>query len=654
MASALSPEIGFSPEEYRTLYEGAVAMEDVRRRTEACYVLLAAGRLGVTTAELLHLHEGWIEWASGELRIPAHDPCACRECWQTAQRRKNEGDDRSLGEIVGADCWSPQSGDGRSLSFGWSNRLTGVFGAFFENQEYLDMDADGIESLLDEVATNASGISPSAVTVDALRASALGFLASAGFRLATLCELTGVDESTASQFVDPNGSPSTVCGDEPQYPLVCTSARLSGEPFDPADYDPNWRIQRGVATEDLSVNPRPGVTPEGSSLDAEDVLVPRDSADVEPVVVAAALEDWVQAHEDIIEPDASGEEPGDAPDATDDSDPDGPGKTETAGQPVAARSVDSRQSIATDESVESFDPGEEVTKPVEFSIDTRFASAAIESGRPTGGSVILGQDELLFLSRDDTGIAGFLPVSLDEIVDLAPGYVPDQFADVFDETVGIAHLDSAGDRKVVVCEVPADSQWAFVQRIVAAVLSDVEVVVSDLQKYPRDVEAETFLFNVENGVLRFKEPGTEYDAVLTLRRVVDVEEAKMIHEPGYETGLVISHLAANDQVVETEVRPPDDRQQNLLKRHLELHRNRKTRRAKSVDLGQDHLEVLSALYNTGEGRDLMTIMDIDPSRLADVVTGLKRRDLVRESGAGVELTATGFLVASEEYGVVST
>jgi hypothetical protein len=654
MASALSPEIGFSPEEFRALYEGAVAIDDVRQRTEACYVILAACRLGVHTDELLHLHEGWIEWTSGELRIPAHDPCACRECWQAAQQRKREGDDRALGEIVGEDCWSPPSRDGRSLSFGWSNRLTGVFGAFFENHDYLDTDADGIESLLDEAAANASGISPSAVTVGALRASALDFLATAGFRLATLCELTGVDESTASQFVDSNGSPSTVCGDEPQYPLVCTAERLSGEPFDPADHDPNWRIQRGVEAEDASVNPRPAVTPEGSSLDAEDLLKPTNTDDAEPVVVAASLADWVAAHEGAMDPETPGDQSQDATDTGDEQQSGGPDGAEDSGQPEAATSVDTQESIATDVSVESVDPSEEVTKPVEFSIDTRFASAAIERGRPTGGSVILGQDELLFLSRDDTGIAGFLSIGIDDIVDLAPGYVPEKLADLFDTTVGIAHLDDAGERKVVVCEVPADSQWAFIQRIFSYVLTDIEVVASEIQQFPRDVEGKTLRLDVEAEKLTFREPGTDQEAVLHLTRVVDVAETKMTHEPGFETGLAISHLGTNDQLVETEVRPTEDRLQDLLKRYLILHRNRKKRRAKSVDIGQDHLEVLRSLYNTGEGRDLMTIIDMDPSRLTDVVTGLKQRDLVKESGAGVKLTATGFLVASYEYGVVRT
>lgn len=642
----VAPGDALSPEGFYSLYAGALAIEDETRRLEAAYVCLVTGRLAIRPRELTHLHEGWIDWRRGELRIPGYDPCACALCWERAERAA-VGTDRSASAVVAENCWSPPGTPTRSLSFGWSERLTAAFGSIFAEADYLDADPETIDSRLEAAATRARGIDAEAISADVMLATAVEFLARSGFGPAHLAALTGIDASTAGDFARLSGGerrrhqyrtlasidPPAIDGSDSPYRLVIDPEPFEREPFDPRSYDRAWREERAAATAPVERNPRPVEPPTGTTFKPAEHLAPREpGGDVGFAVRAETLSAWV----DRLEARRHGENVQLDAEQVGDPEGDGTGEMEPGGEEPDDGALD---------------PLSRVTEPVEFSMDTRFALSTLEGGRPTGGSIVLGQDELVVISRDHTGIADYRMLGLSDLVDLAPGYAPDRIASQFEETVGLSFEDDDGDRRIAVCEVPGDRQWPFLQAVFGAALSGSQAIVSDLYQFDRGIEAEAMELTVGETFLRFTDRDGEI-ALIRLDRIVDVEESRMAHEEGYEVGLVVHHMATSDRVAITQLRPTEDRRKKLLKRYLTLQLNRTKRRAKTISLGEHHRDVLEALYNTGAGRDLVSILDLDAEAFTTTVDDLEAYGLIRRTGGGMELTAAGFLIVDEEYGVI--
>lgn len=631
MDSSVSPSDALSPEGFYSLYLGGLSIADDRRRRDACYVLLLTGRLGLRPEEIGHLHEDWIDWGRGEIQIPARDPCACRECWQHARKRKEHGDDRSLEEIVRSSCWEPPEGEraARTLVFGWSRRLAAALFGVLGQRPYLDADPVQIETLLQEAAENAWELEAETVSSAVMRATAAEFLATAGFGPRRLADLLVIDEATAGEFarvgggelreymyrsLGPDEAPD-ICSGDSQYRLVCDPTPFEREPFDPRTYDVRWRTQRDEATEPRGRNPRPPESPADSSFDpTRDLELREPAADSGSQLVSASLEDWVRRRESQRRQYA---------------------ETGSSG-------------TATEE--ENLEYSDWVTAPVRYSISTRFAGQGIENGRPTGGSVVLGQRELVFLSRDETGVADALRVPFSSIVDVVPGYVPSPLEGVFDETFGIAYHDNHGERKVLVCELPAQFSWEAQQTLFSSLLEGSEIIFANLSEGVTgadDIEPETRILTASSRTLKLEYPDSDrLPARIRLSTIVGIEETPMESEVGYEMGLTIHYLRVNANVVTVELRPTDDTEKKLLKRYLLEHHERQKQKARNASLSEDQLEVLDALHDAGQGRDLVAILDMNPSRVSSVVASLEEIGLVRDSRTGVALTGTGYLVTS--------
>lgn len=632
MPSSLSPSEALSPEGVYSLYLGGLTLEDEQRRRDACYAILLIGRLGLRPEELTHLHEDWVDWERGEVQVPARDPCACRHCWASARTLKAEtGTDRTVSEIVADSCWSPPDGpDGaRTIPFGWSRRLTAAIHGLLGERPYLDTDTAGVEQLLTTAADNAWELDDE-VTADRLRASAGEFLATVGFGPRRLTDLLAIDEATAGGFarvgggelreylyraLDPQGAPD-ICGDDSQYRLVCDPNPFEREPFDPREFGARWRGERAEQTEPRGRNPRPVESPPDEAFDPAAMDLREPAADSGSQLVSDSLSDWVRRRESQRSQYA---ETGETP-VSDDTDADA----------AAYR--------------------DQITSPVQVSVSTRFAAQGVENGRPAGGSVVLGQREVVLVSRDQTGVADTLRIPFDAIVDIAPGYVPGPLEGVFDDTVGVAYNNSREKRQIAVCELPREIGWDVQQTLFASLLDDIEVVTAYLSEGIDDIteiDPETKMLSTTPRTLKLDDPDSDALPVrIRLSTIVGIEQKPMETEVGYEMGLTIHHLRVNANVVTMEVRPTDEVEKQLLGRYLTEYHDRQVEKARNASLSNEQREVLDALHDAGDGRDLVAIVDMNTARVANVVASLKDLGLVRDSRTGVALTGTGYLVTS--------
>lgn len=656
MGVSPSPAESLSPEAFYSLYLGGLAQEDEQDRLETCYTLLLVGRLGMRPGEVLHLHDGWVNWDRGEIHVPARDPCACRACWQQAQMRQQQGDSRMLAEIVAEERWSP-AGTARRLSFGWADRLTAALDGVLAERGYLPGTHEDIEELIDTAAANAHGIDERAVSVTALRSSALEFLAAAGFGPRRLADLCGVDEQTAGEFarigggqsrdhlyrVLGEGEPPALCGEESEYQIVCGAPAFDREPFDPAAYDRAWRQARESESGRPDRNPRPVSAPPHVSFDPDEAFALSEPAgDSGPGIVAESLREWVTARE--RPPDT----PADPVERVTD--------TEAAGSEASTTDESGSQTRDTarrDEEQETDDdPLSKVTEPVEFSVDTRFVAADFESGRPTGGSVILGQEELVFLSRDETGISGLLRVSLDWIVNVVPGYVPEPLEGLFEDTVGLAY--EKDERQVIVTEIPSKHRWSFTRTLFGYVLDETSAVVTHRPDWDASAGPERRTIEIEPQRLRFH-PTDDQGGRITIRldMLVDVTEGKLTGEEGYELGLVLHYLRTNGQLTRTEVRPTSERSTELLKRFLLQYKKRQNRQIRNAPLTVEADSALESLYENSGGANIDSMLQRDEEEINEVMEMLVENNLVVDTTDGRRLTGAGYRLVSDEFEVGS-
>lgn len=649
MSGDPEPDDALSPEAFYSLYLGGLAVESETQRRKLCYTLLLIGRLGLTPGELLHLHEAWVGWARGEMHVPAHDPCACAVCWEQARVRQRGGDGRAVEEIVTTDMWAPSEGGERTLVFGWSKRLTAAIDSIIGTRPYIDADTEELRVLLDTAAENANGITPDAVSFRTLRASAIQLYAWAGFGPRRLADLFVIDEQTAGAFARVGGGElrnhlyrdldqelPSVCGENSEYRLVCEPTRLDREPFRPADYDPEWRAERSERSEKRARNPRPPDPPADNSFEPSEQLQPVEPAgDSGHGIVDRTLQEWITEQEVRREPARHS---------------DTAAGTAASSEEEAATDVSTTTDDTSDTEGSEATMSDMVTEPVEFSISTRFVSPEIGGGRPRGGITALGQHELLFLVRDETGAADSLLLSLDQITGLVADYVPEPLEGLFDNTAGIS-FERGGNEQIVVCELSPEIQAKFITTVFCRILSGIEVVVthpSHIGGNQTDESPTTQILDAHPRKVTITDPEDD-DAEIRIRLVdiVYLEEDKLTHGSSYQECLSVWHLQNDGPVITTEIRPLQEQFFGVFEQYLKRDYDRRKMEAAEITLSPEETELLEAMRESEEGRDLITMLDKSPAELSNILNSLEHKALVEQGDTGVRLTGKGYLKVGE-------
>jgi len=109
--------------------------------------------------------------------------------------------------------------------------------------------------------------------------------------------------------------------------------------------------------------------------------------------------------------------------------------------------------------------GAPFTEPAVLVTDAVFVVDTAVDGEPTRGKLVIGQDELA-LCWEGADRTEWLRIDLDRITDLEPGYVPDQYTDLFEDCVAFSFTDTDGGGIGIV--EPAE---ASVRRLLVALLS---------------------------------------------------------------------------------------------------------------------------------------------------------------------------------------
>lgn len=651
MGHSLEPARALDPGRLTSVYLGALGLEAPERRLAAAETVLCLGRLGLRPGELLHLHAGWIDWEHGELRVPEHDPCACALCWERARVVQRDGDGRPLADIVAADQWRGQA---RAVPFGWAPRLTAVLANAVDTWDYLDATAEDLRRLIATSADRATGVEAGAVDAPALRASAAAFYADAGFDAPRVADVMAIDVETAAAFTAQqpgrarthlyrtfDAEPPATAGEGDTYPLLADLSPLANEPFDPTEYDADWRTARAAAADDTPEgNPRPSIEPGDAAARLAVEESPGDERGDGPPADDVADAD-----------DATDEEgPAVAEDGDDGAGRDGENAEETARSSQNPGSNGAGASAGTTPDRAAPDPARVenltslATEPVALDFATRFAGTAILDGRPAGGRVLLGAAELVLGAHGGGQLRAIDVVDYENVRDVALDWAPDRLESIFGETIGLG-IERGDERDTLVIEIPEGRRVALVRRLFEGLLGECETVVRHPARVGGHVTDQAPVRGtlvVDDGRLAVEDAG-DVDPTIALADVVGVERESLTDGGAVHRGLRVAHLAADGRTIGTFLAPTAERDRRLFERYVVADYRDRERRAAEAELADEEREILDALETSRGRRDLAKLLGMERETLSSLLEALSAAGYVHATDEGVRLTGLGRL-----------
>jgi len=686
LGQSITPSAVLPPDALYALYVGGLSFPDRKQRLRASAVILLGGRLGLRPGEIQHLHEGWIDWGAGELRIPDRDPCACDHCWETARVLQRAGDGRRLAEIVTETMWTP-SGGGRTIPFGWSQRLTGLLAAICSAEGYLDVSVESMTRLLAQSARRAEGLDHTEVDFCTLRSTAAAFFADTGVSTPRLADLVGEDVDRIRPFVSHEGGdlreqlyrqfadPAEIELQE-TYALVVDPAPFDAEPFDPPTFDAEWRHTRSrkrASAPDRLQNPRPVSDAVDSSFDTDSMgtrtYLDADSSLVDTEAGSSQLGRWVENREKNRRSthEATNGDGGATTNSTQtasanadrtqqasaSSDQSTPTSTQQPAEPAGptdrAKEATGQQAQVSDTTDEIANPRELLSESAIISTNTTVACSEIASGQPVECRVLLGPEKLVVVRDDDSMSNAYAEIELSTVVDQSVNHIPDRCAEAIESAVTVAYNEGDG-RKIAVMELAGNEKRNMSGTLFELILDDGTVVVTHPAAeggHVTDKEPTEGTLTIRSSSLSVS-PETGDGFTIGLPGVMDVDISKQRLDGNRVRSLSIQHSGDVAPVVTTKIGAPDDRQHKLLTRYVKQRYRERKKKVKQLTLNEEQKEVLVALFSVGDQIDISMVIDKDTQELQQIISSLRKMNLVRMKDGSTVLTGLGNVVVNEK------
>ncbi|WP_336325379.1 CheF family chemotaxis protein [Halovenus sp. HT40] len=291
--------------------------------------------------------------------------------------------------------------------------------------------------------------------------------------------------------------------------------------------------------------------------------------------------------------------------------------------------------------------GGQIEEPV-LETDVGFVVESNEEHDPASGRVVLGSDQLVIKSGDRS-----VTVELESLTDIAPGYVPQAYRNVFDTSVAFSY--ARGNQRGIIVVEPIDiTTRRFLVALLSAMLDGVPAAIAhpvergeqetDEEPAVRDLYAHPY--ELEFGGTGDRGTGT----TIKFSSLIHLDDRQMSYGGDRVSALTIRYLQLIGPPLTTEIRLVSDRQHTLVRRILQWEYNRRVREIKRLSLSADQEDVLRALQASHDSRDraLIAALDKTPEELAAILQTLKQEGLVRETGTKLKLTQTGHMLFTHE------
>lgn len=280
----------------------------------------------------------------------------------------------------------------------------------------------------------------------------------------------------------------------------------------------------------------------------------------------------------------------------------------------------------------------ELTEPLVSEASTTVAASDLADGKPVSGRVLLGQEQLVYVTDDEERC-----IDLADVTDVAVDYTPTGLEQTFTSSVGVSYRDDDQER-ISVVQLPGRQQLEFAYGLLDGILTGSSVYISHPTRIggrATNNPAQRGRLKIDSGRLLVKvEDGSVFRIILA--NLSTVERGKQPVPDGMNEALILRYTP-EDKEITTKLSTGDARLFTLFDRRVRHGFKRIKKRVRKTTPTGGEQDVLTALYLRTSGRDIETMVDKRPSTLEDILSRLELHNLVVRSNGNTELTEMGRL-----------
>jgi len=278
----------------------------------------------------------------------------------------------------------------------------------------------------------------------------------------------------------------------------------------------------------------------------------------------------------------------------------------------------------------------------QFTIDTQV------NPEPTKGRIVLSKKGLVLAGNESRE-----SIPLNAIFDISVGYTPPDMEDFFQDTMTIAYAKGK-ERHVAVIETGGDEVKRFKTLLFKAQLTGTKASV----KHPARVGGRVTEAQYQPAKLRIGRGKVEFRSkanpfTVDLSTVTHFEKQRRTVNGTSRPVLTVRHVS-DGQTVLSEFAVGSERKLNLFGRYLRLEYSEIVAETEKIDVTEEEMETLVAIYSGGSSTSLANILGADSSYVTMILNSLREKKLVVESDDTLSLTTEGRMMVSDRLESVNT
>lgn len=271
---------------------------------------------------------------------------------------------------------------------------------------------------------------------------------------------------------------------------------------------------------------------------------------------------------------------------------------------------------------------------------TSFIPSTATHAQPVRGRVVMSKRRIVLATEDEK-----TTIPLKGVFDVQHETAPGDLAEFFDDTVTVGY-ERNGDRHVAVIEGAGDTVERFVVLVFKGLLNGATVYVKHPARRGGRITDQSF----ESGGLAVSDGAVAIRGGVGAR--IDISTVTHFERVEREVGgtsrqlLSVRHVSDTGPIT-TELALDSGRRMNLLGRFIRLRYTHLKQDLQSVDLADEEIEALVAIYSSGPSANLAKVLGVDASQLTFHLNNLIDKGLVEDDEDGTQLTSMGQAAVSE-------
>lgn len=261
--------------------------------------------------------------------------------------------------------------------------------------------------------------------------------------------------------------------------------------------------------------------------------------------------------------------------------------------------------------------------------------------------VLLSPKRLVVARSDDRHT-----VPLSCIFDIGVGQVPPEAREFFDHTVTIAYRDNDSQRSTVI-EADAESINRFITVLFRAIINGEQAQVV----HPARVGGRVTEQSVRNVTVKLQEQAVLFNEdrsqfTIDLPKVTRFEKQDRTLGSRKRPVILVKHVPDSRSVTSL-ISMSTQRMMNILGRYLRLEYSTLVATLEEIELSEDELEVLVALYSGGEDLNVARFLGADSAQADGILRGLEEKGLLIDDNGRRRLSPQGYMASLERIETVN-